>query len=51
MAPGNRHIANTLAMGESTSEAAKRFCVSLPRISQLRRGLQASWQEFQDETA
>jgi hypothetical protein len=51
MPPKNRRIAKALAMGESTSEAAKRFCVSLARISQLRRELQASWQEFQGETA
>jgi hypothetical protein len=44
-----RLIAKTLAMGESTSDAAKRFCVSLARISQIRRELQASWQDFQGE--
>jgi hypothetical protein len=51
MAPRNRRIAKTLAMGASTSEAAGRFRVSLARISQLRRELRASWKEFQGEIA
>jgi hypothetical protein len=51
MPPKNRRIAKTLAMGESASGAAKRFKLSQARISQLRRELRASWQEFQGETA
>jgi hypothetical protein len=47
--PRNRRIAITLAMGESTTEAAKRYCVSSARISQLRRALWVNWQEFQGE--
>lgn len=44
-----RHIAMTLAGGESTSRAAKRFHVSRARISQIRQELRTSWQEFQGE--
>ena len=50
MSPRIRRIAKALAMGESTSEASKRFKLSLARISQIRRTLRASWQEFQGET-
>jgi hypothetical protein len=46
----NRELAKFLAVGNTATEAAKRFCVSIPRISQLRRELQASWQEFQGGT-
>ncbi len=45
----NRRIAQTLAMGETTSSAARRFGISRARISQLRRELQESWQAFQGE--
>jgi hypothetical protein len=38
-------------LGNNATDAAKQFRVSLARISQLRRELQASWQEFQGETA
>jgi hypothetical protein len=44
-----RRIANALATGESTNEAAKRFGVSPGRISQLRRHLKESWDQFQSE--
>jgi hypothetical protein len=40
-------IAKALAMGETTSEAARRFGVSLARISQFRGELRANWEEFQ----
>jgi hypothetical protein len=43
----HRRIAKALAIGESTSEAARRFGLSLARISQFRRELQANWEEFQ----
>jgi DNA-directed RNA polymerase specialized sigma24 family protein len=43
----NRSIANLLALGESTSSVAKRFRLSCARISQLRRELKQSWDEFQ----
>jgi DNA-directed RNA polymerase specialized sigma24 family protein len=47
----NRKIAQMLAVGHSTSEVAKRFDVSLGRISQMRRELADSWQAFQGQTA
>lgn len=51
MSAKNRRIAKTLAMGESTTGAAKRFQVSPARISQLRAMFRKSWQEFQGEPA
>lgn len=42
-------IATTLAIGESTSEVARKFRVSAGRISQLRRELEKSWRRFQGE--
>jgi hypothetical protein len=44
-----RKIAQCLATGESTFEAARRFAVSPARISQLRREFQASWLAFHGE--
>jgi len=44
-----RHIAATLASGESTKRAARRFRVSPGRISQLRRELHDDWQQYQGE--
>jgi hypothetical protein len=44
-----RRLARFLMVGNNGTEAAKRFGVSLARISQLRRELQASWQAFQGE--
>lgn len=46
----NRRIAEALSVGHTTSDVARRFRVSPGRISQLRRDLQQSWQEFQGET-
>jgi hypothetical protein len=43
----NRRIAKTLAMGETTSEAARRFKLSSARISQIRDELKTSWERFQ----
>ena len=40
------HIAESLAVGNRTSEVAKQFDVSDCRISQLRRELAESWREF-----
>jgi hypothetical protein len=40
-----RRIAETLATGETTKKAAKRFRVSPGRISQLRRELNENWQQ------
>ena len=45
-----RQIAKDLAFGCSTSEVARRNGVTAGRISQLRRSLEASWAEFQQET-
>ncbi len=44
-----RQIAEMLAAGHSTAEAAARFRVSAGRISQLRREFQDSWEAFQGE--
>ena len=46
----NRQIAQALAVGHRTGEDAERFRVSPGRISQLRREMQRSWKEFQNET-
>jgi hypothetical protein len=46
-----RTIAETLATGETTKNAAKRFHVTSGRISQMRRELQQDWREFQGEAA
>jgi DNA-directed RNA polymerase sigma subunit (sigma70/sigma32) len=46
----DRRIAESLAIGNRTSDVAKRFDVSAGRISQLRRELAASWREFTGET-
>ena len=42
----DRRIAETLALGNRTSDVAKRFNVSAGRVSQLRRELAASWRQF-----
>jgi hypothetical protein len=44
-----RRIAKTLATGETTSVAARKFRISRGRISQLRRELMDAWLEFQGE--
>ena len=44
-----RKIALTLAAGETTSAAAKRFGVTAARISQLRLRLKGSWDVFQSQ--
>ena len=46
--PRNRRIAEALATGYSTGEVAREFGVSAGRISQLRRKLHESWQEFHE---
>jgi hypothetical protein len=46
-----RSVAEFLASGERTEDAAKHFHVSPARISQLRRELQLSWEEFQRDYA
>jgi hypothetical protein len=44
-----RQIAKDLAVGCSTSEVAQMHGVTAGRISQLRRSLEASWMQFQNE--
>ena len=46
----DRRITATLALGNRTSEVAKRFNVTEGRISQLRRELAESWRAFVGET-
>ena len=46
LSPRRRKIADMLAAGETTGETAKRFGVSAGRISQLRREMAESWQQF-----
>ena len=45
----DRRIAEAPSVGHRTSDVARRFNVSAGRVSQLRRELAASWQEFTDE--
>ena len=42
----DREVAECLAAGESTSEVAEQFGLSLGRVSQLRRRLEKSWLAF-----
>ncbi|MGO9112098.1 MAG: hypothetical protein ACLP9L_22970 [Thermoguttaceae bacterium] len=42
----DRRIAESLSLGNSTSDVAKRFKVSAGRVSQLRRELADSWKKF-----
>ena len=46
-----RRVAETLATGETTKKAARKHRVTPGRISQVRRALMRSWQEFQGELA
>ena len=45
----NLMMAVTLATGETTSDTAKQFRVTPSRISQVRRRLLESWDEFVGE--
>lgn len=45
----NRRIAESLAVGNTTGEVARRFSVSPGRISQLRQQFKMSWAEFHGE--
>jgi hypothetical protein len=49
--PRERKIARALAEGGRTIDVARRFGVSLARISQLRRELERSWLAFHGEEA
>ena len=44
--PRDRQVAECLAQGHSTTEVARRFGLSLARVSQLRRELSTSWLAF-----
>ena len=45
----NRRIAQYLSLGNRTRDAARKFRLSEGRVSQLRRSLARSWQEFGNE--
>jgi len=45
-----RQVAESLAVGDTPGEVARRLGVSAARISQLRRILRDSWDAFQGET-
>jgi hypothetical protein len=47
----DRRIAETLSVGETTGDVARRFRVSPSRVSQLRRELRDSWDEFCGDVA
>jgi len=47
----DRKVAKCLAAGHSTGEVARQFGISSARVSQLRRELFESWQEFHGEAA
>jgi hypothetical protein len=47
----DRRVAETLALGESTSRVADMFKISAPRVSQLRRDFYESWRKFVGELA
>jgi hypothetical protein len=49
LARRNRRMAESLAIGNCTSDVAKRFKVSAGRVSQLRRELAQSWKRFVGE--
>jgi len=51
LARKKRRIAQTLARGEGTGKVASMFGLTAGRVSQLRRELQESWEEFQGEFA
>jgi hypothetical protein len=51
LSPRDRRAAKALVRGEQTSGVAKLFRLTAGRVSQLRRELYWSWQEFVGETA
>ncbi len=48
LSPRNCQIAELLATGEKTSHVAKRFGLSLARVSQLRQEFKAAWEAFHE---
>ena len=51
LARKKRRIAQTLARGEGTGKVARMFGLTAGRVSQLRRELAESWEDFQGEIA
>ena len=51
LAPRQRRIVKFLAAGNSTSDAARHFRLTAPRISQLRRELHHDWMQFHGKRA
>lgn len=49
LTPAHRRYAEMLAAGETTNDVARQFHVTPARVSQIRRFLERSWQEFQGE--
>lgn len=49
--PRDRKIARALAAGERTTDVARRFGLTLARVSQLRREFEKSWLAFHGEDA
>jgi hypothetical protein len=47
----NRCLAETLATGETTQDAAAKFRITPGRVSQLRQKLREAWHRFQGEPA
>ena len=45
----DRRVAEALANGDTTGAIARRFRISAGRVSQLRRELHASWEQFHAE--
>jgi hypothetical protein len=45
-----RRIAEALAVGNTTSDVARRFGISAGRVSQLRQHFRRSWREFHGES-
>ena len=48
LSPRSRRIAKTLAMGETTTDVARKFNLSRPRVSQLREEFKTSWEKFHE---
>jgi peptide subunit release factor 1 (eRF1) len=48
LSPRSRRIAKSLAMGETTTDVARQFQLSRPRVSQLREELKMSWEKFHE---
>ena len=50
LSPRQRKVAETLAVGETTSRTARIFRISAGRVSQIRRELYEAWREFHGES-